>query len=279
MTCSSNVVCRVFCNVVLNVVIRSCGRWRINFTVFVSTVLSIFVTLIRRNVGSRVVNNWFVAQIRVSVMRLKRVDLSALVYFISEIVGTSVLIRDCRFCLRCFLIFFRRDCICTMRLRNKRRSVSSWVLFGLRKFISFFCFLRWVQLRIRRVVRWRSCVSLICNLFLWVRVRWAKIFKIRSVRSIIRYSYKRFRLRFCVGFRVWLKRTIEVFVVLIVFVILIVLFLFIKYFGCGVLRLSVIICNVSISAEEIRDLNFWRFFIFLFCVKQMCISIVCLLVL
>ena len=103
----------------------------------------------------------------------------------------------------------RRDCICTMRLRNKRRSVSSWVSPGPRKPIPPFCLSRWVQPRTRRVARWRSCASSTCNLPSWVRARWAKISKIRPVRSITRHSHKRSRLRSCAGLRAWSKRTTE----------------------------------------------------------------------
>ena len=148
-------------------------------------------------------------------MRLKRVDLPALVYPTSETVGTSALIRDCRPCSRCFSTLSGRDCICTMRLRNKRRSVSSWVSPGPRKPIPPFCLSKvgpathparsqMAQLRQRST----------CNLPSWVRARWAKISKIRPVRSITRHSHKRSELRSCAGLRAWSKRTTEAPVVL-----------------------------------------------------------------
>ena len=200
-------------------------------------------------------------------MRLKRVDLPALVYPTSETVGTSALIRDCRPCSRCFSTLSRRDCICTMRLRNKRRSVSSWVSPGPRKPIPPFCLSRWVQPRTRRVARWRSCASSTCNLPSWVRARWAKISKIRPVRSITRHSHKRSRLRSCAGLRAWSKRTTEAPVALTASAISTALPSPTKYFGCGALRLPVITCNASTPAEETRDSNSWRSSISLSCEK------------
>ncbi len=83
-----------------------------------------------------------------------------------------------------------------IRLRNKRRSVSSWVSPGPRKPIPPFCLSRWVQPRTRRVAIWRSCASSTCNFPSWVRARWAKISKIRPVRSITRHSHRRSKVTF-----------------------------------------------------------------------------------
>lgn len=147
-----------------------------------------------------------------------------------------------------------------MRLRNKRRSVSSWVSPGPRKPIPPFCLSRWVQPRTRRVARWRSCASSTCNLPSWVRARWAKISKIRPVRSMTRHSHKRSRLRSCAGLRAWSKRTTEAPVALTASAISTALPSPTKYFGCGALRLPVITCNASTPAEETRDSNSTRIF-------------------